>query len=143
MINKKFFLAPLFALALMSCDDSSSSTAPANDPAAGLFGTWTGSTSFTYVITQVDLNLDLQLNSDKTLSVDVESTLGSGTATGKWSYANDSLTINTTECPSELATACALLSASPLPVLDLAADSWHTEFPMAGAEKISMPFTRK
>lgn len=142
MTSKKILLAPLFALALSACDDSTSSSVT-NDQAAGLYGTWTGSTSFTYVITQVDLNLDLQLNSDKSLTVGVESTLGSGTATGNWSYANDSLTISTTECPTELATACALLSASPLPVLDLAADSWRTEFPLAGAEKISMPFTRK
>lgn len=137
---KKLLVLSALSLALLACDDSSSST----DPSV-LYGEWTSDATFPGIAGTIAVSLDLSLNEDKTMELDFEagSTLGTGTATGTWALDGNTLTITPESCPTDqLACTLAFGNEMVFTVSNLEADSWSAEYHMSGASPITMEFER-
>ena len=125
----------LSALALFACGDDSAKTTspePGTDLSVGLVGMWTTDTTIAFAGGEIPLKLDLTLDADKNLTIefDAGATWGDGSATGKWSYANDSLYLEPTSCEPIIAMTCTLFGGkTALTVKKLDADSWTTDYP--------------
>lgn len=142
---KKILALSALSFSLLACSDNSSSS-PSTDPAAGLYGEWNTTLTIPSIFSEISFDMNLNLQENKTLILDLDGTMGdtpfTGTATGTWSFRNDSLTILPTSCPTELQLACAMFREdTPLPVKNLTESSWESEFPM-GNEPILIEFTR-
>lgn len=134
---KKILALSALALALFACGDDSAKTTspePGTDLSTGLVGMWTTDTTIAFGGSEIPLTLDLTLDANKNLTIDFDAGAiwGDGSATGKWSFANDSLYLEPAECQSTNAMTCALFGGkTALSVKNLDADSWTTDYPLS------------
>lgn len=134
---KKILALSALSLALLACGDDSAKTnspEPEIDLSADLVGMWTTDTTLALMGSEIPLTLDLTLDANKSLTIDFDAgaVWGDGSATGKWSYANDSLYLEPTDCQSTNAMTCALFGGkTALSVKNLDADSWTTDYPLS------------